>query len=92
MQDQLVIFQALTEGSSRVETGQLKPTLHTQTAKWVTERMLGISFLSEEREGEEGEGLALQPGVFLQTCTDKTLKGLEESTEQLELVGDSNVS
>lgn len=50
MRDQLVIFQALGEGTSEVypglsNDGQLmEPSLHARTAEYVTKRMLGVRF------------------------------------------------
>lgn len=42
LQDQLIIFMALAEGSSEMLTGSL--TLHTQTAIWIAEEMSGVKF------------------------------------------------
>jgi RNA 3'-terminal phosphate cyclase (ATP) len=42
LQDQLIIFMALAEGSSEILTGSL--TLHTQTAIWIAEEMSGVKF------------------------------------------------
>lgn len=45
MQDQLVIFQALAAGKAEVDCGIVREaTLHTQTARWVTEQVVGTSF------------------------------------------------
>ncbi|KAI4118439.1 MAG: hypothetical protein LQ345_001514 [Seirophora villosa] len=45
MQDQLVVFQALAEGRSTVDTGKKAcATLHTQTARWVAGQVLGLTF------------------------------------------------
>ena len=45
MQDQLVVFQALAEGRCVVDSGKdMHATLHTQTARWVAEQLLGLSF------------------------------------------------
>ena len=44
MQDQLIIFQALAEGQAKVDNSRLEATLHTQTARWVAERLLKIHF------------------------------------------------
>lgn len=42
MQDQLVIFQALAQGESRVNAGSgFEGTLHTCTVRWVCEELLG---------------------------------------------------
>jgi RNA 3'-terminal phosphate cyclase (ATP) len=42
LQDQLIIFMALAQGSSEMLTGSL--TLHTQTAMWIAEEMSGVKF------------------------------------------------
>jgi RNA 3'-terminal phosphate cyclase (ATP) len=59
MRDQLVIFQALAQGRSEVCPGQhldadgapvsgtRPPSLHTQTAQWVAEQLLGVAFDSQ---------------------------------------------
>lgn len=65
MQDQVVVFQALGEGRSGVGGGgggegtvegeEGVPSLHTGTARWVVERVLGRGF---DGKGEcEGVGL-----------------------------------
>ncbi|KAL8703660.1 MAG: hypothetical protein Q9201_003144 [Fulgogasparrea decipioides] len=71
MQDQLVVFQALSEGSSTVSSGKdMHATLHTKTARWVAEQLLGLSF--DERGtcsgcgfevGESFTGRKTQEGV-----------------------------
>jgi RNA 3'-terminal phosphate cyclase (ATP) len=42
LQDQLIIFMALAQGSSEMLTGSF--TLHTQTAIWIAEEMSGVKF------------------------------------------------
>ena len=45
LQDQLVVFQALSEGRAVVDTGKNdQGSLHTQTARWVVEKVLGLDF------------------------------------------------
>ncbi|MCJ1356832.1 MAG: hypothetical protein MMC33_006828 [Icmadophila ericetorum] len=46
MQDQLVVFQALVEGKSEIDLGESAEngSLHTQTARWVAEEVLGTRF------------------------------------------------
>lgn len=45
MQDQLVVFQALATGKSEVDCGiDREATLHTKTARWVTEQVVGTGF------------------------------------------------
>lgn len=45
MQDQLVVLQALAEGRAEVDYGKGRwPSLHTQTARWVAEQVLGMRF------------------------------------------------
>ncbi|KII88908.1 hypothetical protein PLICRDRAFT_40546 [Plicaturopsis crispa FD-325 SS-3] len=48
MQDQMIIFLALAEGTSTVRTGPL--TLHTRTAIWVAEQLTDAVFEVEEHE------------------------------------------
>ena len=50
MQDQLVVFQALAAGVAEVDGGEgSEATLHTQTARWVAEKVLGVKFDKEGR-------------------------------------------
>lgn len=50
MQDQLVVFQALAAGVAEVDGGKgSEATLHTQTARWVAEKVLGVKFDGEGR-------------------------------------------
>ena len=45
MQDQLVVFQALTQGRSEIDYGKDREvSLHTQTARWVSKEILGSDF------------------------------------------------
>ena len=45
MQDQLVVFQALAAGKAEVDYGiDREATLHTRTARWVAEQVLGSAF------------------------------------------------
>jgi len=51
MQDQLVVFQALAQGESRVDAGLgYEGTLHTRTVRWVCAQLLGdrIGFNRDE--------------------------------------------
>jgi len=59
MQDQLVVFQALAMGRSVVDAGKGRGrgTLHTQTVRWVCDRMLsGGGFMFDEGGGCDGVG------------------------------------
>src|SRR5690242_17391007 len=52
MRDQLVVYQALTEGRSRVDGGRrddrvLEPSLHAKTAMWVAQKIVGVCFDEE---------------------------------------------
>ena len=73
LQDQLVVFQALGKGASSVLGST--PSLHTQTARWVTERLVGVGFDDngtcngiglvaggERHEGQEQEAQKVTPG------------------------------
>ena len=44
LEDQLVVFQAITSGKTRILTGSPAATLHTQTARWVAESILDVDF------------------------------------------------
>ena len=44
LQDQLVVFQALSEGRAVVDSKNDGGSLHTQTARWVVEQILGLDF------------------------------------------------
>ncbi|KAF2631474.1 RNA 3'-terminal phosphate cyclase [Macroventuria anomochaeta] len=63
MMDQLVVFQALAKGKSRVNRGRrggrkVETSLHAQTAMWVAERIIDVKF-----DGEGGcEGMGFSPG------------------------------
>jgi len=59
LRDQLVVFQALAEGRSKVHGGKRKdvlmePSLHAKTAQWVAKEMLGVEF--DDEGGCEGIG------------------------------------
>lgn len=58
LQDQLVVFQILAEGSSMVDAGKEKGkgSLHTQTVRWVAQQMLGGNVRFDEGGGCEGVG------------------------------------
>ncbi|MCJ1383928.1 hypothetical protein MMC17_007042 [Xylographa soralifera] len=52
MQDQLVVFQALAEGRTEVDGGtDRRASLHTQTARWVIETLLGPRFVDGQCYG-----------------------------------------
>ena len=58
MQDQLVVFQALAAGKAEVECGvDREATLHTKTARWVAEQVVGADF--DELGGCQGLGYAV---------------------------------
>ncbi|KAF7338594.1 RNA 3'-terminal phosphate cyclase [Mycena venus] len=44
LEDQIIIFMALAEGTSEVRCGKDGLTLHTKTAIWVAEQLTGASF------------------------------------------------
>ncbi|KAI4275433.1 MAG: hypothetical protein LQ337_003232 [Flavoplaca oasis] len=80
MQDQLVVFQALAEGRSVVDSGEdMYATLHTKTARWVSERILGVVF--NERGTCNGCGFEVGED-FLDRR--KTVWVVEEAAEELE--------
>ncbi|KAL9584502.1 MAG: hypothetical protein Q9212_002088 [Teloschistes hypoglaucus] len=79
MQDQLVVFQALAKGRSTVNSGKdMDATLHTKTARWVAEQLLGMPF------DEQGtcSGCAFEVG---ESFIKRTSQGaIESSTMELE--------
>jgi len=97
MQDQVVVFQALGEGRSGVGGGgggegtvegeEGVPSLHTRTARWVVERVLGRGF---DGKGE-CEGVGLRVGErFLERGPggeEENRRGgtVEEGIEKLEI-------
>lgn len=85
MRDQLVIFQALAKGKSFVDGGRLKdgssvpPSLHTRTAEWVVNEILGVEF-----DGKGCcEGVGLAAGEVFSNRQDKNTEG-EELTAGVE--------
>ena len=58
MQDQLVVFQALAGGRTRIDCGKQEASLHTMTARWVVERILDIAF----NQDGQCEGVAYRAG------------------------------
>ncbi|KAL6703623.1 hypothetical protein ACN47E_009483 [Coniothyrium glycines] len=76
MRDQLIVFQALAEGNSKVFGGRregelVKPSLHAQTAMWVAEQLLGVDF--DEEGGCVGVGFT--PGRHEREDEDAELVG-----------------
>ena len=63
LRDQLVVFQTLARGTSRVDGGvrgarKVEPSLHARTAQWVADRIVGVEF-----DDEGGcEGIGFVPG------------------------------
>ena len=53
-----VVFQALAHGKSTIDARE--PSLHTQTARWVVEQLLGIRF----DESGHCEGIGLHAKLF----------------------------
>lgn len=83
MQDQLIVFQALAEGISTVDSGKDgHATLHTQTARWVAEQVLGIAF------DEQGScnGCGFQVGEdFTERSSQQVGEGSLTELEQLSI-------
>ena len=84
LRDQLVVFQALAQGESRVyggkkkDGGLLEPSLHAKTAMWVAKEILGVKF-----EGESVcEGVGYAPSVVNEVGDDmaRSLEGLAVSS------------
>lgn len=72
LRDQLVVFQALAQGQSRVyggkkkDGGLLEPSLHAKTAMWVAKEILGVKF---DRESV-CEGVGYAPSVVNEVGDD----------------------
>ena len=58
LQDQLIIFMALAEGTSKVACGPL--TLHTRTAIAVAEQLTAARFTVKPGEGAAGETYTIE--------------------------------
>ncbi len=88
MRDQLVVFQALAKGVSRVDVGfnvdggAMEASLHTVTAEWVVRELLGV----EVAGGGECEGVGFVAG---ETFADRAKKAEDASLvtgiEQLDM-------
>lgn len=84
LRDQLVVFQALAQGESRVyggkkkDGGLLEPSLHAKTAMWVAKEILGVNF---DRESV-CEGVGYAPSVVNEVGDDmaRSLEGLAVSS------------
>ncbi|KAF2179400.1 RNA 3'-terminal phosphate cyclase [Zopfia rhizophila CBS 207.26] len=86
MRDQLVVFQALAKGKSKVFGGRkngflVEPSLHTKTAQWVANEMIGVKF--DEEGGCEGIGYTVGD-VFFERGEKR--KGEEELVEVVEAI------
>ncbi len=79
MQDQLAVFQALAEGRSVVDGGQKEPSLHTKTARWVLQKMLGVEF--DDRDGS-CKGIGLVAG---ERFMDRALAMMENSLQEISI-------
>ena len=86
MQDQLVVFQALAEGQAEVDYGKGRTaSLHTQTAKWVAEQILGMNF--DERGICEGQ--AFRVGENFWERSGKEKEALIENIKELHVSGEA---
>ena len=73
MQDQIVVFQALAAGKAEVDCGiDREVTLHTKTARWVAEQVVGAGFDEMGRcQGlgyAVGENFQKRRRMHLQAC------------------------
>lgn len=81
MQDQLVVFQAMAAGRSVVDSGKdMHATLHTKTARWVAEQLLGLSF--DEQGACSGCGFEVGENF----AERKTQKAVEKSVADLKIL------
>lgn len=87
LQDQLVVFQALARGKSVVHLGMdTKPSLHTQTVRWVGQNILDISF---DNEGT-CEGISFKSGErFCERFCERQILG--PGTDLVEVLGKVNL-
>lgn len=84
MQDQLVVFQALAEGRSMVDSGKdMYATLHTRTARWVAEQLLGLTF--DERGTCGGCGFEVGEDFLARKKTEREVEDSTEEFERLEI-------
>ena len=74
MQDQLVIFQALADGQAAVDAGRQQASLHTETARWVAERVLGVRF----NDNGNCEGVQFRVGEDCSRQTEEVVEGVRE--------------
>ncbi|MCJ1239456.1 hypothetical protein MMC14_007452 [Varicellaria rhodocarpa] len=78
LQDQLVVFQALAKGRSVIQDGHNgEGSLHTKTARWVVEQVLGLKF-----ERGSCNGIGFQVGqTYWKDDSPENVKGLEKGLE-----------
>lgn len=82
MQDQLVVFQALVEGRAKIDYGKGQTvSLHTQTARWVAEQVLGMKF----EETGMCEGQAFRVGERFGDREGKATHRLSKDIEKLQI-------
>lgn len=71
MQDQLVIFQALAKGRSVVDGREgADASLHTKTARWIVDQLLGVKF----SEAGSCEGIGFVAGKGFDADADKSIE------------------
>ena len=80
MQDQLVVFQALANGRANIDSGKGDAFLHTQTARWVAEKILGVHF----NESGSCQGVSFRVGETFQARNDNA-EEIVENVRQLEI-------
>ena len=80
MQDQLVVFQALANDRANIESGKGDASLHTQTARWVAEKMLGVHF----NESGSCQGVSFRVGETFQ-AKNENVEEIVENVQQLEI-------
>ncbi|KAF2251762.1 RNA 3'-terminal phosphate cyclase [Trematosphaeria pertusa] len=87
LRDQLVVFQSLAEGKSRVfggkrKGGLVKPSLHAKTAHWVANEIVGVQF--DEEGSCAGTGICV--GGEEEEVEQKVDEDLVKGLEKLEVV------
>ena len=81
MQDQLVVFQCLASGMAIIDDGRgREASLHTRTARWIAEQLLGVHF--DEKGHCEGVGFKVGEKYW-----EREENGMQEVIAETEKLG-----
>ena len=89
MSDQLVVFQALANGTSVVNTGidenggRKEGSLHAQTAWWVVQKLLGVEISPEG----QCQGVGLVVGNKVNSSSQSGTSGIDGLEKEMEKLG-----